>query len=455
METATTLKTAPLAHLEAGQYKNSSSFTGATNKKKSPEKKKVGTGNPLQDLNPAVDFSLTRATVLLFQFWIFLVLLRAAMSVPHRDAVDLTTPDENLSDTTPPAPPAERTTNHRPAANPAPSTPPHLRHASSQQPPATAHEIACPICLSAINHTERGPMSPFEWPHCGHALHTGCAAHLLVEKPGPPCPSCRQPWLSTSAELFHAQCQQRGVNLPEPLTSYDTRTNAPVPPPAPRHTVPLCCHRVILADPAHPERDEAWTELPDRHMQWAPNHHQPSNTWEAEWVCLRCNATVTSENPLLHNVPDRPVCHQHGPRCLVIDRTRNERGWICVRHPGDFHTCTPQQVPNTPQPAVLRDYAPEPSIPAPNNPQRPTNWHHQGPPHQLPGSTNSWLYVILLLAATGRLAPEAANQWANHESAAGRWAELVAALQAAGPIPWQQLHHLVHHPNTCGPPHTS
>jgi hypothetical protein len=40
VETATTLKTAPLAHLEAGQYKNSSSFTGATNKKKSPEKKK-------------------------------------------------------------------------------------------------------------------------------------------------------------------------------------------------------------------------------------------------------------------------------------------------------------------------------------------------------------------------------------------------------------------------------
>ena len=46
------------------------------------------------------------------------------------------------------------------------------------------------------------------------------------------------------------------------------------------------------------------------------------------------------------------------------------------------------------------------------------------------------------------------GQWANDESAAGRWAELVAALQAAGPIPWHQLHH-VHHPNTCGPPHTS
>ena len=180
------------------------------------------------------------------------------MSVPHRHAVDLTTSDENLSDTTPPAPPTERTTNHRPAAaGPAPSTPPHVRHANSQQPPATADEIACPICLSAIHHTERGPMSLFEWPHCGHALHTGCAAHLFVEQPGgPPCPSCRQPWLSTSAELFHAQCQQRGVNLPEPLTSYDTRTNAPVPPPAPRHTVPLCCHRVTFSDTAHPERGE-------------------------------------------------------------------------------------------------------------------------------------------------------------------------------------------------------
>ena len=34
VESATTLKTAPLAHLEAGQYKNNLSFTGAFWKKK-------------------------------------------------------------------------------------------------------------------------------------------------------------------------------------------------------------------------------------------------------------------------------------------------------------------------------------------------------------------------------------------------------------------------------------
>ena len=58
-------------------------------------------------------------------------------------------------------------------------------------------------------------------------------------------------------------------------------------PPLPRPDIlPLCCHRLILRGPTHPEANAAWQELPDRHMDWAPVR---SNTWLREWVCLRCN----------------------------------------------------------------------------------------------------------------------------------------------------------------------
>ena len=79
-----------------------------------------------------------------------------------------------------------------------------------------------------------------------------------------------------------------------------------------------------------PEHEDAWTELPDRHMQWAPNLHPHTGAWEAEWVCLRCNTAVTAEHPLLHDLPDRPRCDQDGPRCLAVDIKRG--------------CCTPQRV---------------------------------------------------------------------------------------------------------------
>ena len=138
-------------------------------------------------------------------------------------------------------------------------------------PTATADEVACPICLTAINPTGIGVLSHFLGPHCQPSFHTGCAAHMVVEHPNPPCPACCQPWQPSSDLLFHSQCQHHGVALPERLATIDTRPPPMALPPAPRHVLPLCCHRVILANPAHPERDDAWTELPDRQMEWAPN----------------------------------------------------------------------------------------------------------------------------------------------------------------------------------------
>ena len=189
-------------------------------------------------------------------------------------------------------------------------------------------------------------LSPFLWPHCSHAFHTGCAAHMVVEHPGPPCPACRQPWQPSSDLLFQAQCQHQGVTLPARLACFDTRPALPAPPPAPTNVLPLCCHRVILANPNHPDRDDAWSELPDRQMEWAPNHNQANDTWEAEWICLRCNRSITLDHPLLQQLPERPACEQHGPRGLAVDLTREERGWVCQTRSGDLHQCQPQQVPN-------------------------------------------------------------------------------------------------------------
>ena len=75
--------------------------------------------------------------------------------------------------------------------------------------------------------------------------------------------------------------------------------------------------------------------------------------------------------------------------------------------------------------------------------QQQNNWHHRGPPNSPTGTTHSWLYAPLLLAATSRLAPETLQQWANHPSAEDTWERLVSALQRANPIPWQQLHHIL------------
>lgn len=63
-------------------------------------------------------------------------------------------------------------------ASPAPTTPPHLRQACQQAPPATADEEACPICLTAISYNGIGPTSRFRWPHCNHCFsHRLCSPH--------------------------------------------------------------------------------------------------------------------------------------------------------------------------------------------------------------------------------------------------------------------------------------
>ena len=242
-----------------------------------------------------------------------------------------------------------------------PSAPPYLRSARSQQPPASSSEETCPICLTAVRPEATGQSSRFVWPHCQHTLQTGCAAHLIVERLRPPCPTCRHRWDDASDLSAHAQCQHHSVALPAPLATIDTRPphtsrlQKTQPPPAPAHTLPLCCHRLLLVDPSRPEDDAAWRELPGRHMQGAPAYCRSTGAWHREWTCLWCSANITPENELLRNVPSAPSCPQHGPRTLAIDLRRRERRWVCGHPSGHFHQCQPEQLPpHTAQPRHSR-----------------------------------------------------------------------------------------------------
>ena len=148
-------------------------------------------------------------------------------------------------------------------------------------PPATANEEACPICLMAIHDMATGPMSRFHWPHCRHTYHTGCAAHMVVQRPRPPCPTCRHPWNDDSDAHFQTHCRQHGVELTTAPFDSDRHTRAPTrqPPAPPAHIQASCCPPLLLADPARPNQDSAWRELSDRHMSWAPTHDQQTDTW--------------------------------------------------------------------------------------------------------------------------------------------------------------------------------
>lgn len=166
------------------------------------------------------------------------------------------------------------------------------------------------------------------------------------------------------------------------------------------------CHRIILADPGHADRDEAWTQLPERRMHWAPACSQSAQLWRPEWTCLRCNATVTPKHALLQNVPPPPQCLHHGPGTLILDMQRGERGWACTTSP-NLHPRTPTALP----PPAATDGA--------EAGQTYASW----PPQHNPGPTNSWLYVPLLHAGAGRLqtAAEGAPQCPGNSSNTHLW----------------------------------
>ena len=301
------------------------------------------------------------------------------MADSHPRLVDptLQTPDDGIENTTPPAP--------HPAA-------------------------ACTICLGPVEPSNDSE-PPFHWPGCQHPLHLSCVANLRAHTPQPTCPACRHPWGPATETSLQTLCHQHGILIPDPASHLHVQHEDPQPPAPPPNILPLCCHRVILVDPNRAHADEAWRELPDRHMQWAPYFDQRQQQWTPEWTCPRCSTSITPGHHLLQEVPQQPHCPRHGPRTLVVDIPRGERGWACTTstNPPHLRDCNPVALP--PAPATM----PATTTPT-TRATAASRWHSQAPPAQAsnPGPTNSWLYVPLLHAGVGRRTAQAEQAWLHH-----------------------------------------
>ena len=129
-------------------------------------------------------------------------------------------------------------------------------HHSNQPGGSTADPVICTISLS-------------DHPCKLHSKPAGPPS-----QPAMPCPSCRSPWPTDMDTVLSALCDNHGIVVPDPpLPARHASEPSNHIPAAPHDILPLCCHRVLLIDPTRPHEERAWHELPDRHMEWAPNHN--------------------------------------------------------------------------------------------------------------------------------------------------------------------------------------
>ena len=144
--------------------------------------------------------------------------------------------------------------------------------------------------------------------------------------------------------------------------------------------------------------------------------------------CLRCNATVNSEHPLLQALPpdaDRPLCPTHGARCLALDLREGSRGWICSRGA----QVLPCRTVRTPLPPANAEPGPANAPPISD-----LAWFRRGspPPRTIPRPTHS---LPLLHAAVGRLHPDALRAWESDPRYGALWSRTLANLRLAGSVP--------------------
>ena len=302
---------APLAHLEAGQYKNSLVSNGLvkrllpTTKKNRPKKEKKWIFcTPGLSTRPGLLAIPMRANKLAISTLI--LILSIGMAAREPAVVDLT--EENPSQ-----PPASQ--QHQ-----------DWTENGAVTPPAP---IRCPICLLDILPDAGHQNTPYQWPSCQHPIHLGCLLHLMTRRSCPTCPTCRAPWSPDTSPQLEQTRRAANVEWPVPEIPDDEDSPRDRPPNPPPDIIPLCCPRLVLIDPTQPELDSSWRELPSRHMDWAPNMDQTTREWQAEWVCLRCNNHITGTHPSIQYEGTRPNCSIHGPTQLAIDYRSQERGWIC------------------------------------------------------------------------------------------------------------------------------
>lgn len=158
------------------------------------------------------------------------------------------------------------------------ATPPAWTQDGAVTPPAQpdAPPPMCVICQSEVHPDANNQHTPHEWPRCRHRFHIGCPMHFITRQRRPTCPTCRQPWTQGAQHALDQARQAANLEWPIPETPIDTRLRTHRPPEPPTHIVPLCCPRLALIDPEHPENETSWRELPTRHMEWAPVLDQAS-----------------------------------------------------------------------------------------------------------------------------------------------------------------------------------
>ena len=169
--------------------------------------------------------------------------------------------------------------------------------------------------------------------------------------------------------------------------------------------------------------------------------------------------------PISTNGADRrrltlwPVCHhQYHLACLARSRARARPAacalcrapWPEAEDAALSRACNDHGVnpfvDSDPEPPVGRPIgAPGPRLhppaPAPLPPPPPAPWRQQGPPDGLIlAGANSWLYVPLLHAAAGDLAPSAIEAWRSAPPASQWWEAARAHLAAAAPVSAAELH---------------
>ena len=95
-------------------------------------------------------------------------------------------------------------------------------------------------------------------------------------------------------------------------------------------------------------------------------------------------------------------------------------------------------------PGEVAPTAPDVATPRFTPTAAPAHWHGVGPPTAAPGVRLSWLYVPLLHAAAGNLAPEADAAWRSAPGTGATWAAIVATLRDGPPVDPQLLARMAH-----------
>ena len=286
--------------------------------------------------------------------------------------------------------------------------------------------------------------------------HALCDAHTHMVR-GPNCRAAiehlpREPGIA-------ARCQALGIDMhpadgPAPDTTfavvrdYSVRTFSRADATEPREPVLIratCCNR--LAGPALD-----FAELPDARMHWAPLPHRGTHgieAWHPQWICMRCHNELPFESVRIPSpTPTCPVCLT--PMLWEVDVARNQERWVCSRCPF-AHAARPfapacrvsdlasQQPANPPAQGDEHGAAP---APAPALFQYTTG---APPPLPLRESTNSALYVPLLLDAAGLLTAQAQLAWRSRAPISEWWPAAVEALRARPFIPVDELTQALEH----------